>query len=173
MDRAEQAGQYFLTGSQNLAELKSAGESLAGRVGILHLEGMTLEEMPGEGRGGGWLGRYLAEPENLPRLFRGLRSEAAPSHAHLWRGSLPGLLDLADEAVPDYLRSYVETYIERDVPRRRRYPRIGGIRTVPWPGGRAVRRRKSIRPNSAASWASGRTRSAAGSICWPPRSSGA
>jgi uncharacterized protein len=115
VDRAEQPGQYFLTGSQNLAVLRSVGESLAGRVGILHLEGMTPEEMTGDGLAGGWLGNYLAEAESLPRLFRGVRSEAGPVARRLWRGSLPGLLDLGEEAVPDYLRSYVETYIERDV----------------------------------------------------------
>ena len=33
----------------------------------------------------------------------------------LWRGTFPGLLDAPDSIVPDFMRSYVETYVERDV----------------------------------------------------------
>jgi predicted AAA+ superfamily ATPase len=115
VDRSDDKGQYFLTGSQDLAVLRSVGESLAGRVGILHLEGMTLEEMLGRGDRGAWLGRYLDDPESLVENFAGTLTELGSMARQLWRGSLPGLLDLADEAAADYLRSYVETYIERDV----------------------------------------------------------
>lgn len=115
VDRSEEKGQYFLTGSQNLAVLRSAGESLAGRAGILNLEGMTLDELLGHGNRGGWLSQYLDDPESILHSFAGPMTNVGGLARQLWRGSLPGLLDNADEVVPDYLRSYVETYIERDV----------------------------------------------------------
>lgn len=38
-------GQYFITGSQNISVLKNISESLAGRVGIVKLGGMTGAEL--------------------------------------------------------------------------------------------------------------------------------
>lgn len=38
-----------------------------------------------------------------------------PLVRHIWRGQLPGVLDESDEIVYDYYRSYIQTYIERDV----------------------------------------------------------
>lgn len=49
VDVSEEKGQYFLTGSQNLSMLKTVAESMAGRVGVLPLEGFTPEEMLGLG----------------------------------------------------------------------------------------------------------------------------
>ena len=45
VDASDKMGQYFLTGSQNFSVLKNIAESMAGRVGILHLDGLTPEEM--------------------------------------------------------------------------------------------------------------------------------
>ena len=115
VDQSDAPGQYFLSGSQNLGVLRSVAESMAGRVGILHLEGMTLDEILGHGEQPGWLGAYLDAPSSLPDLFRGTPAEPGPLTRVLWRGSLPGLLDVPDDVVPDYLGSYVQTYVERDV----------------------------------------------------------
>ncbi len=71
--------------------------------------------MLGHGNRGGWLGHYLDDPEFILQSFASTLTDVGGLARQLWRGSLPGLLDMADEAVPDYLRSYVETYIERDV----------------------------------------------------------
>lgn len=115
VDRVDAPGQYFLTGSQHLGVLRSVAESMAGRVGILHLEGMTVEEMLDRGGEPGWLGCYLDEPVSLLDRLQGVLPEAGPLTRFLWRGGLPGLLDAPDQVVPDFLRSYVQTYVERDV----------------------------------------------------------
>ena len=117
VDRSEAPGQYFLSGSQNLAVLRSVSESMAGRVGILHLEGMTLDEMLGHGAESGWLEHYLTQPDSLCERSVGIRREAGSLTRCLWRGGLPGLLDAPDELVPDFFTSYVQTYVERDVRR--------------------------------------------------------
>lgn len=115
LDREEQPGRYLLTGSQNLAVLRGVAESMAGRVAVLPLEGLTLLEQAGRGAETGWLPRYLADPEGFVAAPPGERGDPPPLATILWRGGLPGLLDLPDDLVPDYLRSYVQTYVERDV----------------------------------------------------------
>ncbi len=115
VDRIESPGQYLLTGSQNLGMLRSVAESMAGRVGILSLDGMTAYELAGLGKREGWLSAYLNDPDSLPMLVTGTISPFQNLAQILWRGALPGLLDAPDEIVPDYFRSYVQTYVERDV----------------------------------------------------------
>jgi predicted AAA+ superfamily ATPase len=95
--------------------LASVAESLAGRVGILRLEAMTPWEMSGRGEERGWLGAYLDQPASLVQGALGKPTSPANLPQALWRGSLPGLLRLPSELVPDYFSSYVQTYIERDV----------------------------------------------------------
>ncbi|MDR1710063.1 MAG: ATP-binding protein, partial [Candidatus Accumulibacter sp.] len=115
IDALDAPGRYFLTGSQNPAMTKQAAESLAGRVGIFELEPMGVEETAGAGDRAPWLKTWLesrgaAEPERYTSL------PAAPGGAlrAVWRGGMPGLLDLPDAAVPPFLNSYLHTYVERD-----------------------------------------------------------
>ncbi len=115
VDRLDSPGQYFLTGSQNLGMLRSVAESMAGRVGILPLDGMTAYELSGWGNKDGWLPAYLDAPESLLDLAAGTITPLRYLAHFLWRGTLPGLLDAPDTIVPDYFRSYVQTYVERDV----------------------------------------------------------
>lgn len=112
VDRTDGPAQYFLTGSQNLSMLRSVAESMAGRVGILNLEGLTLHEMF-EQPDTAWLESYLKSPETI---CRGNELLSIPPLVNvLWRGALPGLLDMPDEIAPDYFRSYIQTYVERDI----------------------------------------------------------
>lgn len=117
VDLNPEPGQYFITGSQNLAVLRSVAESLAGRVGILRLDGMTPAEMCGDSRGESWLTRYLNSTDafvaSLPEVT--LVDGVSPMARHLWRGQLPALAGFADQDVPAYFSSYVQTYVERDV----------------------------------------------------------
>jgi len=48
VDQVDQAGQYFLTGSQQISVLKTVSESMAGRVALIPILGMTPQEMYGE-----------------------------------------------------------------------------------------------------------------------------
>jgi len=112
VDKSDTPAQYFLTGSQNLSMLRSVSESMAGRVGILNLEGLTLHEMF-EQPDNTWLESYLKSPETICKESQVL--SIPPLVNLLWRGSLPGILDMPDEIVPDYFRSYIQTYVERDI----------------------------------------------------------
>lgn len=106
-------GLYFLTGSQNLGMLRSVAESMAGRVGILHLEGMTGHELFAE-PDSAWLPTVFKNPDHLLHGGQG-RLQTPPLATVLWRGTLPGVIDLPDSILTGYFRSYIQTYVERDV----------------------------------------------------------
>ena len=85
-----QPGQYVLTGSQKFELMKGAAESLAGRVEILELDPLSLEEIVGA--------EVKLSVESI-----------------LLRGGYPELYrDLRIDPVGFY-RSYVATYLERDL----------------------------------------------------------
>ena len=114
VDERDQAGQYILSGSQNLMVLRNVSESLSGRVGILQLEGMAPGELAERAAAPSWLACWLESSQEFIDLMR----ERTSDHgllAAVWRGSLPGLMDFPDHLVPDYLKSYVQTYLERDI----------------------------------------------------------
>ncbi len=115
VDGSDANGQYFLTGSQNFSVLKNISESMAGRVGILHLDGFTPEEMLGQGNKKGWLAAYLQNPNSLIQTVRGTYQEFANLARFLWRGTYPGTLTIPDSSLVMYFRSYVQTYVDRDV----------------------------------------------------------
>lgn len=114
VDQVDLPGQYILTGSQNLLVLRQVSESMAGRVGIIRLDGMTLSEMAGYGNDPeNWLSRWLeCDTVSLEQV----RLQPSISIAQtLWRGTMPGLLDAPDSIVPAHFQSYVMTYLERDI----------------------------------------------------------
>jgi predicted AAA+ superfamily ATPase len=115
VDGLETPGRYFLTGSQNPAMLKQVAESLAGRVGIIDLDCLGAEELAGAGERAPWLKTWLESkgaPE--PGEFAVLPPPPGGVLRALWRGGMPGLLELPDAAVPPFLNSYLHTYVERD-----------------------------------------------------------
>lgn len=114
VDRSPTCPQYFMTGSQNLSMLKTVAESLAGRVTILELGAMTIYEQLDCAEQPTWLDRYLAAPRDLASLVTGLLTNTSPI-AMLWRGGMPGYLQVPDELLHDRLSSYIKTYIQRDI----------------------------------------------------------
>ena len=118
MDTQSGHGQYYLSGSQQLALLKDVTESLAGRVAMVQLGPMTPLERLGFGGTPAWVEAYLDKPDAFAgqEWKRVLGKEEV--YQALWRGQLPGTLDLPDTVLPDYYQSYVGTYIERDVRRQ-------------------------------------------------------
>ena len=118
VDRTRTPGQFILSGSQNLSVIKNISESLAGRVAIVELFGLSFQEMtrthlPGflnawvEGGGGQW-------PAERDR--RGEEPQRSPSwYQAIFRGGMPGTLDLPDHLLPRFFSSYLQTYVERDI----------------------------------------------------------
>lgn len=102
------AGQYLLTGSQNLLLLEKVTESLAGRVAILRLLPLSQREAAGfPDHHLPWEDR-TAEP-TPPR----------PADRELWtsilRGGYPELAMQPGRDIQLWHSSYIQTYLERDV----------------------------------------------------------
>jgi predicted AAA+ superfamily ATPase len=87
-------GQFILTGSQKFTLMKSVTDSLAGRVGLMELEGLSAGEL------GSSLQHYLQKHGPAKTLARGF-------YPQLWRE-----LDFPSF---EYYQSYIATYLERDV----------------------------------------------------------
>ncbi len=115
MDRNEEKGQYFLTGSQNFSMLRNVAESMAGRVAIFHLDNFTPQEILGLGNQEGWIPRYLEDPEFFFKGRKTFPSTFPPLVEFLFRGTFPGTLDLPTSQIPRYFNSYLQTYVDRDV----------------------------------------------------------
>jgi predicted AAA+ superfamily ATPase len=111
VDKHDQKGQYFLTGSQNFLMMKEVSESMAGRVGILNLFPMNFLEMYDQKRH--WVFDYLKRD---PNFYKNLKEVKLPSIFEcIWKGGMPGLINRNIKTIPNYFESYLKTYIERDI----------------------------------------------------------
>jgi predicted AAA+ superfamily ATPase len=116
IDLLDRPGQYFLSGSQNPAMLRQVAESMAGRVGILELDGFGVEELADAGGRPPWLKVWLESGgEANPAHYHCLPVPTGGLMAALWRGGMPGLIGLPDAMVQPFLNAYLHTYVERDV----------------------------------------------------------
>ena len=87
-------GQFILTGSQKFTLMKEVSDSLAGRCAVLELEAMSVEELDDTFQ------RFYLQHGMSAVLARGFMPQ-------LWK-------DLSIEPA-DFYRSYLATYLERDV----------------------------------------------------------
>ena len=111
VDEHRRNGDFWLTGSQVFHLMKGASESLAGRVGILNLLGLSYSEITGRSSSPFTVRQAelaerarTASPFSLKELFR-----------LIFRGSMPALhaSDLNNTDV--FFSSYLQTYLQRDV----------------------------------------------------------
>lgn len=111
VDESGRKGDFWITGSQAFHMMKNVSESLAGRVGIVNLLGLSDAEIYG----------YTAEPytADAQRLIKRVATIKPRGvndiYARIFKGSMPALY--ADGAVDweTYYRSYVDTYLQRDI----------------------------------------------------------
>lgn len=106
VDKNNNNGQYFLTGSQMFYAMKNVSESLAGRVGILTLFSLSYSEIIGK----------TSKPflnENLSNSEQ--KRTVSEVFEQIYRGGMPKLIADNDLSVEDYFGSYMQTYLERDI----------------------------------------------------------
>lgn len=111
VDNSDKKALYYLTGSQQFNLMKDVSESLAGRVGILNLLGLSLREIERNEFNKPFIPteEYLAEREKYKTNI---------SYDEIWdiihKGSMPALYE-EDSDPSIFYAMYVSTYIERDV----------------------------------------------------------
>lgn len=124
VDQDRRPGRFILSGSANLALLGHVAETLAGRATYFTLHPMTRRE----GRGQTGKPPFLAEFIRSPSLPAG-DAEPVAEREVLTGGLPPACLGPAD-AVAEWFRGYVQTYVERDVRQLARITDLVAFRTL-------------------------------------------
>lgn len=109
VDESDERGGFILSGSQKLELMKGMSESLAGRVSITELSGLSLREIH-EVK---FNRHFVPTPDYLKE-----REKEIKKYDNLWetihKGSYPELYNV-ERDWQEYYSSYVSTYLERDV----------------------------------------------------------
>ena len=111
VDRSKRKGDFWITGSQVFRLMQNVSESLAGRVGIVNLLGLSdaeIYQVPNEPFStdtGRLLERLsVTKARGLNEIYR-----------RIFRGSKPELYAEDHIDRETYYRSYVDTYLQRDI----------------------------------------------------------
>jgi len=109
VDESEQRGQFILSGSQKLELMKGMSESLAGRVSVMELLGLSMREIKGIRFNKHFIptDAYIKEREQEIKPYQDIWSL-------IHKGSYPELYDV-ERDWQEYYSSYVSTYLERDI----------------------------------------------------------
>lgn len=114
VDKEKTPGLYWLTGSQKFSLMQHVTESLAGRIAILDLLGLSQAEMENRGADvqpflptAAWIEHARSQvkaPKTLAEIYQ-----------QIWLGSYPKVL--TDEHISRdlFYHSYIQTYLQRDV----------------------------------------------------------
>ncbi len=110
VDRNKKMGDFWLTGSQMFQMMKGVSESLAGRVGIIPMQGLSLSEInevPNE--------PYTTEVNRLlSRLKVAKKMSLKEIYDVIHKGSMPAL-HATEQSIERFYASYVDTYVHRDI----------------------------------------------------------
>lgn len=90
IDRNKRKGQYILTGSQQISLKTSVSQSLAGRIAIVQMQPLSMEEL-------------------------GLNGIELDRDTQLISGCMPFLFSERGHKPFEYYRNYVQTYLEKDI----------------------------------------------------------
>ena len=111
VDNNQQAGEFWLTGSQSYSIMKNITESLAGRIGIINMYSFTHKEI---------LGNSDDIPVNFN--FNNLllnksypRMELGNVFKYIFNGGMPRIIELGADGRSRYFSSYINSYLMKDV----------------------------------------------------------
>ncbi len=111
LDNTDEYGNFYLTGSQKLQLMEGVSESLAGRVSVVELEGLSLREIYDVP----FTKHFLPTPEYMKERESAVKNYRKGLWETIHRGSYPELYSNPDKEWMDFYQSYVKTYLERDV----------------------------------------------------------
>ena len=112
IDNGAEPGSFWLSGSQAFRMMELAQESLAGRVAILHMSGLSQHEIYGSGEA---LPLTIDLQALKARKEVGRATDLKGMYERIWRGSLPGYVSGKFKDRNVFYSSYIQTYINRDV----------------------------------------------------------
>ena len=159
VDRDRAPDQFWLTGSQQFHLMKGVSESLAGRVGIVQLFGLSRRERIGSDSP-----PFLPAPDAIHnRLQTGGILGLKELYRLIWRGDFPAIA--LDEQMDWNLfySSYLQTYLQRDIRDLTRvgdeisflrFLRAAAARTAQMLNFSDLARDADVAPNTAKTWLS-------------------
>ncbi|MEI8199239.1 MAG: ATP-binding protein [Eubacteriales bacterium] len=111
VDADKTKGSFWLTGTHMFPVSKGAGESLAGRVGIIYLSGLSNSEISGN-----LLPEFSTSPKLLmQRISKATSIDMMTLFERIHRGSMPALYEQESVDWENYYSSYLQTFIRRDI----------------------------------------------------------
>ncbi len=111
IDRHHRPGDFWLTGSQVFQLMDGVQESLAGRVGLLHMSPMSQAESCGADTT-----PFILDLEQLTRRVRERNPLDTPAlYERIFRGGMPALVSGQYTDHRALYSSYISTYLDRDV----------------------------------------------------------
>lgn len=111
VDSNHSKGAFWLTGSQAFKLMQNVSESLAGRIGIINLLGLSDAEIYGYDSNS-----FSTDPQFLLSILATRKPrDINEVYKRIFKGSMPELY--ADDFIDweTYYRSYVDTYLQRDI----------------------------------------------------------
>ena len=110
LDNTEKMSNFYLTGSQKLQLMEGISESLAGRVSVVELDGLSMREIYNISFNKHFVPTkdYIDEREKCLIDYNGIWTK-------IHRGFYPELYSNKKKEWIDFYQSYVKTYLERDV----------------------------------------------------------
>ena len=110
-DESDERGRFWLTGSQSKKLMKQAGDSLAGRIGILKMYSLSEKELEGRPND-------IPEDYSLSSLIQRSRSHPENNildvYTRIWEGGMPEMISMDAELRREYWNSYIDAYLMRD-----------------------------------------------------------
>lgn len=111
VDKSRKNGEYWLTGSQAFHLMKNVSESLAGRVGVVNLLGLSNSEIAGIPSE-----VFTNDPEKLMKRIGTVKKQGVNEiFGRIFKGAMPRLYAEENVDWETYYRSYVDTYLQRDI----------------------------------------------------------
>lgn len=111
VDSSEMKGGFWLTGSQTFSMMKNVSESLAGRVGIFQLYGLSQAEIEGRPTL-----PFTTNHEEMEKRESSIQKKGLMDiYRAIFSGSMPEVI--ANPAInrERFYQSYIETYLTRDI----------------------------------------------------------
>lgn len=106
----DNSGMFWLTGSQKFKMMQNVSESLAGRVAVFDMAGLSSAEIEGREQG-----LFSPDIEKLKLRSKDMRAKNIHEvFERIFRGSMPKL-HTSDIDRDRYYMDYVNTYLERDI----------------------------------------------------------
>lgn len=110
MEGEDNNGMYWLTGSQKFKMMKDVSESLAGRIAVFDMSGLSAAEI--EGREAGV---FYPVVEELRRRVQNFQPKTVHEiYEQIFRGGMPKLIATKLDRERFYT-DYINTYLERDI----------------------------------------------------------